>query len=109
MVIPVERVTAAMYVFQFSVISLLFLIFQIPYVAAVVAHEKMEFYAVVSIIDALFKLLIAIGLQYISYDRLVYYGLLMLMISLANIIYIMFMLRENLRKSYTIIILQTAI
>ena len=46
----------------------------------------MEFYAVVSIIDALFKLLIAIGLQYISYDRLVYYGLLMLMISLANII-----------------------
>ena len=86
MVIPVERVTAAMYVFQFSVISLLFLIFQIPYVAAVVAHEKMEFYAVVSIIDALFKLLIAIGLQYISYDRLVYYGLLMLMISLANII-----------------------
>lgn len=43
MVIPVDRISAAMCVFQFSVISLFLLILQIPYGAAVVAHEKMGF------------------------------------------------------------------
>ena len=85
MVIPLERLTAAVYVFQFSVLSLFLLILQIPFAAAVIAHEKMEFYAVVSMTDAVLKLIIAIVLPFISYDRLIYYGALMLLISLIDI------------------------
>lgn len=86
MILPAERLSAAMYVFQFSVISLFLLILQIPYAAAVIAHEKMTFYAIVSITDAALKLLIAIALPYIHHDRLIYYGFLMLVISIVNIL-----------------------
>ena len=86
MILPVERLSAAMCVFHFSVISLFLLILQIPYAAAVIAHEKMTFYAIVSITDAVLKLLIAIVLPYIHYDRLIYYGFLMLVISIVNLL-----------------------
>lgn len=86
MILPPERLSAAMYVFQFSVISLFLLILQIPYAAAIIAHEKMTFYAIVSITDAALKLLIAIALPYIHHDRLIYYGFLMLVISIVNIL-----------------------
>lgn len=85
MVIPIERLTAAKYVFHFSVISLLMLILQIPYSASVIAHEKMGFYAVVSMIEAVLKLVVAIYLPFISYDRLIYYGLFILIISFINL------------------------
>lgn len=85
MVIPAERLTSAVWVFQFSVISLLLLILQIPYTAAVIAHEKMGFYAIVSMVDAVFKLIIALILPFLPKDRLVIYGIMMLMISMTNI------------------------
>ena len=88
MVIPLERLTAAVYVFQFSVFSLFLLILQIPFAAAVIAHEKMGFYAVVSMTDAVLKLIIAIVLPFISYDRLIYY-------------YITFMRKSVLEKLLT--------
>lgn len=42
MIIPEERLTAALAVFQLSVCSLFMLIIQIPYSAAIVAHEKWD-------------------------------------------------------------------
>lgn len=95
MVLPTERLTSALYVFHFSVISLILLILQIPYAAAVVAHEKMKFYAIVSMTDATLKLLIAILLPHIHYDRLIYYGFLTLMISIANILMYYFYAKRN--------------
>lgn len=95
MVIPIERLASAMCVFQCSVISLLLLILQIPYSAVVVAHEKMGFYAVVSMIDAVLKLVIAICIQLILYDRLVYYGLSMVVISFTSIIMYYVYARRN--------------
>ena len=44
MIIPQERLTAALSVFQLSVCSLFMLIIQIPYSAAIVAHENMGYY-----------------------------------------------------------------
>lgn len=84
MVIPVERLSAANWVFQFSVFSLFLVIFQIPYSSAVVSHEKMNFYAFVGICDAVFKLIIAILLPYASCDSLIIYSLLMFLISIMN-------------------------
>lgn len=98
MVIPVERLTAAIYVFQLSVFSLFLLILQIPFAAAVIAHEKMGFYAVVSMTDAVLKLIIAIVLPFISYDRLIYYGVLMLLISLIDILLYYFYAKRSFRE-----------
>lgn len=86
MVIPENRLLAANWVFQFAVISLLFLILQIPYSAAILAHEKMNYYAVVSIVDAVLKLLIVVALPYLNGDKLVFYGILQVIVSLINFI-----------------------
>lgn len=84
MVIPPERFTAAFWVFQFSVISLVIVMFQIPYSAAVIAHEKMDYYAYVGIFDAIMKLLIALAIPYAKGDQLIVYGFLILLISVVN-------------------------
>lgn len=84
MVIPVDRLYAANWVFQFSVLSLIAVIIQIPYSAAILAHEKMDYYAIVSVIDVVLKLIIVIILPHLSGDRLIIYGALQLIISSIN-------------------------
>ena len=84
MVIPPDRLNAAFWVFQFSVFSMIFLLFQIPYSACVVAHEKMDFVALAGIIDAILKLLIAITLPYVNADQLIIYGSLILLTSVVH-------------------------
>lgn len=84
MVVPPERFTAAFWIFQFSTFSLVFMVFQIPYRAAIVAHERMDFSALVGILDAILKLLIALILPYVKSDQLIAYGFLLLLISIIN-------------------------
>lgn len=82
--IPADRMYAADWIFQFSVLSFVFLILQVPYSAAIMAHEKMDYYAIVGVLDAVLKLGIAIILPYVAADRLVIYGLLLALISVVN-------------------------
>ena len=84
MVMQPERLEAANWVFQFSIISMISLIFQNPYSSAIMAFEKMDFFAVVSIVDVLFKLAIALSLSYIPIDNLIFYGIMMSIVSVAN-------------------------
>ena len=84
MVIPEDRMFAAEWIFQFSILSFIFVIMQAPYTAAVMAHEKMDFYAVVSIFDALLKLGIVLILPLFSGDSLIWYGILISLISIIN-------------------------
>lgn len=84
MVIPDGRFGAAMWIFQFSMIQLFLVMITVPYSAAVMAYEKMDFYALVSIIDAVLKLVIVLMLPYAPFDTLVYYGALMTLISVLN-------------------------
>jgi O-antigen/teichoic acid export membrane protein len=82
MVIPDGRLDAAFYIFHFSVISFAFLILQVPYSAAIMAYEKMDYYALVSIIEVLLKLGIVIGIKYVVVDKLVFYGLALTLVSI---------------------------
>ncbi len=84
MVIPPERFTAAFFVFQFSVVSMLLVILQVPYVSAIMAFERMDFYAIVTILDALLKLVIVLVLPFFKGDALIVYGALVLLISVLD-------------------------
>lgn len=84
MVIPVERLEAAQWIYQFSVFSTVFVIMQIPYSAAIMSHEKMDYYAYVSILDVLLKLGFALYLPYVESDKLIFYGCYGFGISLLN-------------------------
>ena len=84
MVIPIERLEAAEWIFQTSVFSFVVVIMTSPLSGCVMAHEKMNLYAIVNVLDAVLKLLIAFAIAYSPIDRLKMYGLLFALISLLN-------------------------
>lgn len=86
MVLPADRLFSAKVVFQTSVISLCLLLMSIPYSGSIIAAERMDFYAVVSIVETVLKLLCVIILPYLPYDKLIFYGILMLLVSVLNFI-----------------------
>ncbi len=76
LVIPPERMTAAMAVYQYSVLSMIFSILRIPFNAAFIAHERMGFFAYTSVIESVLKLLIVFLLVWIPLDKLELYAAL---------------------------------
>lgn len=84
MVIPEERLVAANWVFQFSVVTFALNLLSVPYNAVIIAHEKMSAFAYISIIDCTLKLIVAFIIAYNPFDRLVYYGLLIMIVGLIN-------------------------
>ena len=84
MVIPIERMEAARWIFHLSSISLVLVVMQIPYSAAIMSHEKMDYYAYVSILDVFLKLCFALYLPFVESDKLIFYGCYGFGISLLN-------------------------
>lgn len=83
MVIPTERLYAANWVFQFSIICLAIEMLSIPYNACIIAHERMSTFAYISIYEVITKLLIAWLIIISPMDRLIFYSLLMCLVSLS--------------------------
>lgn len=79
LVLPTERLTAAIWVFQFSIISTFVMIVSVPFNAEIVAHEKMSAFAMISIVEATLKLLIVYSLLLTHEDKLIVYGALILL------------------------------
>lgn len=69
--IPADRVVAAFWVYQFSILSSLLGIISIPYNATIIAHERMSAFAYISLVDVVLKLLIVYVLTIIPYDKLI--------------------------------------
>ena len=82
LIIPEGRESAANWVYQFTVLSLVFSLMSVPYNADIISRERMTFYAVVSIGEAVLKLLFAFLLLLVMYDVLILYAALMCLISL---------------------------
>lgn len=85
-VIPEGRSIAAEWIYHFSILSLVFVIFQAPFSAAVLANEKMDFFAVVNVLDTILKLCVVLLLVHIPGDSLILYGALLALISLLDLI-----------------------
>lgn len=84
MVIPADRIFAAEWIFHFSVLSFVFVILQAPYNAAIMAHERLDYFAFLGIVDAILKLGIVFLIPYLSVDKLILYGILTTSISIFN-------------------------
>lgn len=93
--IPAERYDAAIATFHISIITTCIQILRIPYNASIIAYERMSFYAYNSIIEAIVKLLIVWLLTLASFDKLVYYAFLLLVVAVViNISYIAYCRRN---------------
>jgi len=87
MVVPSERLFAANIIFQLSVISMIIVIMQAPFVGATMAMERMDFFAIVSIVDALLKLGFIFVLVKVPYDKLIIWGSIGLLIVLIDFLF----------------------
>ena len=81
MTIPEGRESAALWVFQFALLSFVVTINTTPYRAMIIAKEKMSLYAYLSIFDVVSKLLIVYLLLLFDYDKLKIYAVLMFVFS----------------------------
>lgn len=82
--IPAESLTAANWVLQCSIFSLVLQIVNIPYSAAIISHEKMSVYAYMSILDVAMKLGLAFIILNVTRHVLIYYALGVLLISVID-------------------------
>lgn len=76
LVIPENRMLAANWVYQFSIMAFLCTIITVPYTAAIIAHEEMKAYAWISILEVLLKLIIVFCLSIFPIDKLILYSFL---------------------------------
>lgn len=76
MVIPPERMTAALWCYHISIFTAVIEILSCPYIATIVAHEKMKSFAYIAILDAIMRLLVVYLLLVFDYDRLILYAVL---------------------------------
>lgn len=74
LVIPDERIIAANWVYHFSLLSFVVTMFQVPYSSALIAHEDMGAYSIITTAEYALKLLLAFSIQWVPVDKLAYYG-----------------------------------
>ncbi len=101
--IPAERMSAANWVYQFSIFSTIATVLTIPFNAMIIARERMSFYAYISILESALKLLIVYLLVYFSFDKLKLYAILLFSVSIIiSVIYIVYCWRkfEECRYKY---------
>lgn len=84
--LPEGRYDAAIIVYLISVLTFVVQIFQSPYHATIISNEKMSFFATISIVDVVLKLVIVFLLTVSPVDKLITYGLLLLMVSVVSLL-----------------------
>ena len=81
MLIPAERMHAAEWVFQFSLMAFCLNLINIPFNAVIIAYERMNIYAFISIYEVVAKLGVAFLLSLSPIDKLVFYAALLVLVS----------------------------
>ena len=90
-----DSLHAASIVFQFSIFTFVTTILATPFMAVIIAHEDMQIYAYVSILEAIMKLAVVFLLNYISINKLELYGSLVFFVSVINfLVYLVISLRK---------------
>ena len=96
--IPVERMGAANWVYQFSIITMVFNLLIVPHNALIVAHEDFNIYALLGVVLALCNLGVAFLLDATTADKLIFYAALMCAINVGNAFAIYIITRIRYKK-----------
>ncbi len=87
MVIPPERMSAAVYAFHISILTAVLTITQVPYNASIISHERMNVYAYASIFEVVARLGVCYLLDIGSIDKLVLYSTLLFIVQFILILF----------------------
>lgn len=80
--IPPDKVTAAIVVLFSTLVSLSFTFIGAVFEAVIIAHEDMKIYAYLGLLDAFSKLIVAVVISIIPFDKLVVYSILLAFFSI---------------------------
>lgn len=87
MTIPAERVDAAFWVYQISILTCFFSLTQVPYNATIIAYEQMKIYAYVGVVEVVLKLGISFLLIISPIDSLIFYAILLCILQVGLMIF----------------------
>ncbi len=94
LVYPENSQQEVLLLYHFSIFSVVVVTMQAPFNAMIIAHEKMNFYALVSIFEAVLYLLVAYLLTIEVPSKLVFYGFLLFIVKLIIfLIYVLYNFR----------------
>lgn len=97
--IPSDRMFAANWVYQLSVLSAVLTLFSTPYIGVIVAYEHMKAFAFISLQDAILKLGICYLLYFIPYDSLIVYATLFWVVLMWDQCIYVFYSRRNFKEA----------
>lgn len=102
--ISTDRLLAANWVLQCSIVTFMINLISVPYNAMIIAHEKMSAFAYVSILEVTLKLLIVYMLYISSYDKLIVYAILLMLVALAiRMVYGIYCKKHFEEASYSLV------
>lgn len=101
MVIPDNRMIAALWVYHISVFSAILNVLCTPYISVIVAHENMSAFAYLSILDVVMKLGIAFVIQYSTVDKLILYAVLILFVQIVDRIVYSYYCSKKFKETVT--------
>ena len=81
-----QKLNAARWTYQFSLLTFCFSIIQTPFNSNIIAHEKMNFYAIISIVEVFLKLVVVYLLTIGNFDKLILYAILITVVSIVVLI-----------------------
>lgn len=102
--IPQERDYAAFWVYQFTILTFIVNLLRIPYNASIIAYERMDFYAYVSLVEVILKLIVVYLLYITTFDKLIFYSLLYMIIPfMMNVAYKKYCNRSFITTKYKLL------
>ena len=102
--IPLQSMPAAQWVFQLSIITCIFNVISIPYNSLIIAHERMNAFAAISILQVVLSCIAAYSLAYLS-NRLLLYAVMMAIIGVfIRLVYQWYCVRHFPESKYHLVI-----
>ena len=99
--IPSERMGAANWAFQCSLLTMIVTIIQVPYNAIIISKEKMGIYAYISVLEVSLKLLVVYLLSIGDFDRLKLYSVLVMLVTVSILmVYRIYCVKGSRRQGF---------
>lgn len=97
--IPNDRMYAANWVLQCSVLDLAIGLVSVPFTATIVAYERMTVYAYMGIVDVLLKLILCFSIQAYGGDRLILFSILLTIANVLTALFYCFYSHKNFKEA----------
>ncbi len=95
LIIPPDRMIAAKWVYQISLLTMAVSIIQVPFTSLVIAHEDMNLYAYLGIIEVVCKLGVVYLLTITVFDKMITYAWLLFVVQLTILLFFYFICRKK--------------